>query len=85
MAHIDSKTEREWYEDWKPLLEGQQDAVQAASGADLRLIDEEGYVEQTNNSVGVSADGKFPLAKRPHSAGVRDFIESVEGIDADDC
>lgn len=84
MAHIEAKTERELYEDWKPLLEGEQDAIQAASGADLRLIEESGWVEQTNNSVGVGADGSFPVEKRPHSPAVRDFIERVDGAE-DDC
>ncbi len=78
MAHVDVKSEREWYEDWKPLLEGAQDAEHAENGVDARLQAEEGWIEQTNNSRGVSAEGDFPVARKTHSARVQELIDEVE-------
>lgn len=49
----DVGTERDLYEDWKPYLEGQEDAMIAA-GPDMQQEDEEQMIEQTNNSRGVA-------------------------------
>lgn len=63
-------TERELYEDWKPLLEAQQDAL---VNVDVELELESGYVEQTNRARGTSAGGPRdpgyspPLQSKPHS------------------
>jgi hypothetical protein len=47
-------TTQELYEDWKPLLEGQQDALVTV---DIDAERESHLVEQTNNSRGISAGG----------------------------
>lgn len=52
-------SERELYEDWKPLFEAAQD-TEIAKGPDLELERQAMLVEQTNNSPGVSADGTYP-------------------------
>lgn len=44
-------SERELYEDWKPLLEGQQDALVTV---DTELLDQEEMIEQTNLGRGVA-------------------------------
>lgn len=44
-------SERELYEDWKPLLEGQQDALVTV---DAELLDQEEMIEQTNLGRGVA-------------------------------
>jgi hypothetical protein len=48
------KTERELYEDWKPLLDAQQDAL-VTYDEELEL--EETYIEQTNGPRGSTAGG----------------------------
>ena len=84
MAEIEVKTERELYEDWKPLLEGHQDAEHAERGFDERLEAEKGWIEQTNNSRGVDAEGHFPVERHVHSPRVQEFIDAVEGDHGDD-
>lgn len=78
MAEIDDRTERELYEDWKPLLEGLKDA---SVNVDERLEEEKTWVEQSNYGPGVSAggpgDGKFPLEKKHHSRCVTEFIDET--------
>lgn len=49
----DVGTERDLYEDWKPLLEGQEDA-EIARGPDFQQEDEEQMIEQTNYGRGVA-------------------------------
>lgn len=79
MAHIEVKTERELYDDWKPFIEGERDA---AVTVDERLEAEAYWIEQTNNSRGVDAEGHFPVEREPHSPGVQRFIDAVGD---DDC
>lgn len=71
-------TTRELYEDWKPLLEAQQDALVRE---DIELELQDLYVEQCNNSPGVSAGGPmdpgyqaFPLLKK-HNPRVADLVD----------
>jgi hypothetical protein len=72
--------EKELYEDWKPLLEGQRDDITHA-GPDLESEAQEHMVEQTSYGPGVSAGGpgddSFPLWEKPPDrlAGLVDEVE----------
>ena len=67
-------TTRELYEDWKPLLEAEQDALVTV---DEEQLLEAQMVEQTNRGAGVSAGGpsdpgyKEPLFKKQTPAVLR--------------
>jgi len=54
-------TERELYEDWKPLLEGQQDSL---VDVDLDMERDELLIEQTNYSRGVDVEGHWPVYRK---------------------
>ena len=75
MAHIEAKTERELYEDWAPFIEGERDA---AVVVDERLEAEAYWIEQTNNSRGVDAEGHFPVERKLRSPRVQALIDEIE-------
>jgi hypothetical protein len=76
-------TERELYEDWKPIFEAEQDR-QVTEDVDLARLAM--LPEQTNYEPGIPAgwpENNKELEIPVHSPGVQRFIDSVGGDD--DC